>query len=140
MKIEDVRTFILSCEYLDADSPVNVNYLGADVISYSITESASYNPLISKDIIGNEKCQFLFNLDAKLNWNEKTQTNIDSSNFFNNFSSWIKSKNESKEFPSVSDGIEVNSIRTISNGYIYATDSEEAVYRISCEILYTRNK
>lgn len=140
MKIDNVRQYIALCPYLDNLTILNVDYIGDGVISYSITENASYNPLINKDIVGNEYCQFLFNFDAKLRWTEETQNNVNNSNFFNNFSSWIKQKNDNKQFPSVDEGVVVDSIRTLSNGYIFATDSDEAIYRISCEITYRKNK
>ncbi len=140
MNIENIRTYISLCPYLDNSTAINIDYLSDNIKSYSITESSSYNPIISTDIIGNEQKQFLFNFDAKLNWTDEIANNISNSNFFSNFSSWLKNNNENKIFPQHSENITIETIGATSNGYIFATESNEAIYRISCEIKYMQIK
>lgn len=139
MNIDNILSYIKQCPYLK-NKNVNVDYLVSKVIAYSITEQASYDPIVSKDIVGNKQCQFLFHFDTKLYWNEEVQNNIDNSNFCKNFISWLEENNNRKIFPLTSEGIEINSISTTTNGFIFDTNEDEAIYRISCKIEYFKYK
>lgn len=137
--IEKVRTYIANCPHLNEFTAINVDYLVDKVTAYSINEGVSYNPVISKDIIGNEECQFQFTFDAKLYWNEEVANNIDNSKFFENFREWLRNNNKNKIFPQI-EGVEIESIGAITNGYLFATNSDEAIYRISCVMKYWRSR
>lgn len=137
--IDSVRDYIANCPYLDDFTEVNVNYLVNKVKAYSVNEGASYNPIITTDILGNEESQFQFTFDAKFYWNDEIANNVDNSNFFENFSNWLRENNNNKIFPTIgSDDISITSISANSNGYIFDTSSDEAIYRISCVMKYTR--
>lgn len=136
--IDNVREYIANCPYLDEFTAVNVNYLVNKKTAYSINESASYNPIVDRDILGNENCQFQFTFDAKLNWCEEIENNVDNSKFFDNFSNWLRNNNDNKIFPQIDGNATVSSIEATSNGYIFDTNSDEAIYRISCVMSYTR--
>ena len=137
--IDSVRDYIANCPYLDNFTEVNVNYLVNKVKAYSVNEGASYNPIITTDILGNEESQFQFTFDAKFHWNDEIANNVDNSNFFENFSNWLRENNNNKIFPTIgSDDISITSISANSNGYIFDTSSDEAIYRISCVMNYTR--
>lgn len=137
--IDSVRDYISNCPYLDDFTEVNVNYLVDKVKAYSVNEGASYNPIITTDILGNEESQFQFTFDAKFYWNDEIANNVDNSNFFENFSNWLRENNNNKIFPTIgSDDISITSISANSNGYIFDTSSDEAIYRISCVMNYTR--
>lgn len=135
--IEQVRTYIATCPHLTEFVEVNVDYLVDSVTAYSVNEGASYNPVIEKDILGNEYCQFQFSFDAKLYWNDEIATNIDNSKFFEDFRNWLRENNKNKIFPQVKE-VTIESIGAITNGYLYATNSDEAIYRISCIMHYWR--
>ena len=96
-------------------------------------------PKQATDILGNEESQFQFTFDAKFYWNDEIANNVDNSNFFENFSNWLRENNNNKIFPTIgSDDISITSISANSNGYIFDTSSDEAIYRISCVMNYTR--
>lgn len=135
--IEEVRKYIAQCPYLKEYSELNIEYLVDKVDTYSINESAGYNPIVSKDIIGNQNMQFLFTFDSKLRWNEDIQNNIDNSKFFENFRDWLEENNNKKIFPKI-EGI--YKIEALTNGYIHATNANEAIYRIQCKIEYFRRR
>lgn len=137
--IEQVKEYIASCPYLNEFMQVNVNYLVDKINAYSVNEGVSYNPIISKDILGNEECQFQFTFDARLYWNDEIANNIDNSKFFENFREWLKNNNKNKIFPKIK-GIQVESISAITNGYLFATNTDEAIYRISCLIKYYKER
>ena len=136
--IEKIRNYINDCPYLDDFIAINVNYLVDKAKAYSVNESASYNPLISEDNCGNKSMQFLFTFDAKLYWNEEIKNNIDNSLFFEKFRNWLEENDNKSIYPKIDEDIIPESISAITNGYIYATNADEAIYRISCKFTYLK--
>ena len=137
--IEQVKEYIANCPYLNEFMQLNVNYLVDKINAYSVNEGVSYNPVLSKDIVGNEECQFQFTFDARLYWNDEIANNIDNSKFFENFREWLRNNNKNKIFPQI-DGVQIESISAITNGYLFATNADEAIYRISCLIKYFKER
>lgn len=131
--IEEVRKYIAKCPYLGEYAELNIEYLVDKVKSYSINESAGYNPVISEDIVGNQEKQFLFTFDSKLHWNEDIQNSIDNSKFFEDFRNWLEENNKNDIFPEIKG---IYKIEALTNGYIFATNANEAIYRIQCKLEY----
>lgn len=136
--IEKIRDYIATCPLLDEYAELNINYLVDKTIAYSINEESSYNPVLEESIIGTKTMQLRFDLDSKFIWNEDLSNNIANSKFFENFSEWLEEKNNNNEFPNIT-GIIPISISTNTNGFIFATDSNEAIYRISCVFTYYKD-
>lgn len=134
--IDKVREYIAKCPYLKEYGEINIEYLLDKVNTYSVNESAGYNPILNRFLVGEER-QFLFTFDSKLHWNEDIQNNIDNSKFFENFRGWLETNNKNKIFPEV-DGI--YSIGATTNGYIFATNANEAIYRIQCYLNYFKKE
>lgn len=134
--IDEVREYIAKCPYLKEFAELNVEYLLDKVNTYSINENAGYDPVLNKFFIGSER-QFLFTFDSKLHWNEDIQNNIDNSKFFENFRKWLETNNNKKIFPNI-DGI--YEIGATTNGYILATNANEAIYRIQCYLNYYKKE
>ena len=132
MAIDKVREYIAQCPYLQDYSELNVEYLLDKIDTYSINENAGYNPILNQFICGSER-QFLFTFDSKLHWNEDIQNNIDNSKFYENFRNWLETNNKNKIFPNIPG---IYSIGATTNGYIFATNSNEAIYRIQCFLNY----
>lgn len=135
--IEKIRDYIAGCPHLDEFTKVNVNYLVDKVNAYSVNEDSGYNPVLEPRIYGNDEMQFLFSFDAKFYWNEETENNIDNSKFFEKFRDWLEDNNSKGKYPEI-EGIEPLTIGAITNGFIYATNSDEAIYRISCSFTYEK--
>lgn len=135
--IDKIREYIAKCPHLKEFTAINVNYLVDKVNAYSVNENAGYNPLISKDITGTKELQFLFSFDAKFHWNEEVKNNVDNSIFFENFKDWLEINDENGIYPNIED-IEPISISAITNGFIFATNADEAIYRISCKFTYLK--
>lgn len=135
--IEKIRDYIAKCPHLDEFTKVNVNYLVDKVNAYSVNEDSGYNPVLEPRIYGNDEMQFLFSFDAKFYWNEETENNIDNSKFFEKFRDWLEDNNLKGKYPEI-EGIEPLTIGAITNGFIYATNSDEAIYRISCSFTYEK--
>nr|DAN92084.1 MAG TPA: Minor capsid protein from bacteriophage [Caudoviricetes sp.] len=130
--IDKVRKYIAKCPYLKEYAELNVEYLQDKVNTYSINENAGYDPIINKFFVGAEM-QFLFTFDSKLAWNEDIQNNIDNSKFFENFKNWLEEKKKNKEFPEIPGCYDIGAN---TNGYIFATNANEAIYRIQCYLKY----
>lgn len=130
--IDVVREYISKCPYLKEYAELNVEYLQDKVNTYSINENAGYEPISEKYMIGADY-QFLFTFDSKLIWNEDIQNNIDNSKFFENFKNWLEENNKKQIYPEI-DGI--YEIGATTNGYIFATNANEAIYRIQCYLKY----
>lgn len=134
--IEEVRKYIAQCPYLEEYGELNIEYLIDKVNTYSINESTGYNPVLNQFINGSER-QFMFTFDSKLRWNEDIQNNIDNSKFFENFRSWLETNNNKKIFPEITG---IYKIEALTNGYIFATNANEAIYRIQCKLEYFKEE
>lgn len=130
--IDKVREYIAKCPFLREYAELNIEYLIDKVNTYSINENAGYNPII-EDYLIDKDMQFLFTFDSKLYWNEDIQNNIDNSKFFANFKNWLERNNKNKIFPDISGIYEIGAT---TNGYIFATNTNEAIYRIQCYLKY----
>lgn len=130
--IDKVREYIAKCPYLKEYAELNIEYLTDKVVTYSINENAGYNPII-EDYLVDKDMQFLFTFDSKLIWNEDIQNNIDNSKFFEDFKNWLETNNRNKIFPDISGIYEIGAT---TNGYIFATNANEAIYRIQCYLKY----
>ncbi len=131
--IDEVRDYMAKCPYLEEYAELNVEYLKDKVNTYSINENAGYNPVISEDILGNQERQFLFTFDSKLIWNEDIQNNIDNSKSYENIRNWLESNNKNEIYPDIKGIYEIGAT---TNGYIFATNANEAIYRIQCYLKY----
>lgn len=130
--IDKVREYIAKCTYLKEYAELNIDYLTDKVVTYSINENAGYNPII-EDYLVDKDMQFLFTFDSKLIWNEDIQNNIDNSKFFEDFKNWLETNNKNKIFPDIPGIYEIGAT---TNGYIFATNANEAIYRIQCYLKY----
>ena len=130
--IDKVREYIATCPYLKEYAELNIEYLIDKVNTYSINENAGYDPILNQFLSGSER-QFMFSFDSKLIWNEDIKNNIDNSKFFEDFRNWIETNNKSKIFPEVPG---IYKIEALTNGYILATNANEAIYRIQCKLEY----
>lgn len=131
--IDKIKDYIKNkCEFLGEYAVLNVEYLADKTNTYSINETPGYEPILNKFLIGSER-QFLFSFDSKLSWNEEIQNNIDNSHFFEKFRDWLETNNKNKIFPEINGIYEIGAT---TNGYIFATNSNEAIYRIQCYLKY----
>lgn len=136
--IDSVRKYIAKCPFLNEYKLLNVEYLISDIEAYSINENAGYDPVESEDIIGNQTRQFLFTFDSRLHWNEEIKNNIDNSMFFENFRKWLEDNNSKGVYPNLGEGETPFFIGANTNGYIFATNADEAIYRIQCKLEYIK--
>lgn len=130
--IEKIRDYINKCPLLKEYASLNIEYLQDNATAYSINENSGYNPILHQFLVGSER-QFLFTFDSKLKWNEDIQNNIDNSKFFENFRKWLEDNKKNKVFPDIEGAYDIGAT---TNGYIFATNANEAIYRIQCFFNY----
>ena len=136
--INSIREYIAKCPYLKEYVEINVDYLKDKVVAYSVNPSVGFDPVVNEDIVGNQEKQFLFTFDSKLYWNSEVQNNIDNSKFYEDFSNWLEENNKKGIFPALNEGEYPTRIKALTNGYIFATNSDEAIYRIQCKFEYMK--
>lgn len=136
--IDSIRTYIATCPYLKEFVEINVDYLKDKVVAYSVNPSVGFNPIVSEDILGNQTRQFLFTFDSKFYWNSEVKNNVDNSKFYEDFSNWLDSNNKNGIFPTLEKGEYPTKIEALTNGYVFQTNSDEAIYRIQCKLEYTK--
>lgn len=134
--IDEVRDYMAKCPYLKEYAELNIEYLIDKVNAGSINENAGYNPILNQFLIGSER-QFLFTFDSKLHWNEDIQNNIDNSKIFENIRNWLETNNRNKIYPNIKGIYEIGAT---TNGYIFATNANEAIYRIQCFLNYYKEE
>lgn len=132
--IESIKTYLQNCPYL-TNYIGKVDYLVDRNNFYSIAEEENYNPIINDTLGFKQYKQFRFNIDIRLKWCEDDSINIANTTLFNNFSKWLREQDNNSNYPTITN-VEIESIKTITNGYLYVADNEIAIYRISCEIRY----
>ena len=137
--IDKIREYMANCPHLDEYVAVNVNYLVDKVQAYSINEGAGYNPVLNTYLNGDKEMQFQFSFDSKFYWNEEIKNNVNNSVFFEKIRDWLEKNDEDGVYPNV-EGVEPISISATTNGYIFATNSDEAIYRISCRFTYLKRR
>lgn len=134
--IDEVRDYMSKCPYLKEYAELNIEYLVDKINVGSINENAGYNPILNQFLSGSER-QFLFTFDSKLHWNEDIQNNIDNSKIFENIRNWLETNNKNKIYPNIKGIYEIGAT---TNGYIFATNANEAIYRIQCYLNYFKEE
>lgn len=132
--IEAIRDYISNCPALETFN-INVNYLEDDFDSYSIEETPC-DPVLRRYIDGSMKkqCQFVFT--SKEPYSADVISNIDNSNFYEEFSNWIETNNKEGIFPSLEEGLEPTQIKVISSPYVITTYEDKAIYQIQLQLNY----
>lgn len=139
MIVDAIREYILTCPYLNEFAKgINVDYLGAEVDSYSIEETPC-NPIIKKYIDGSSVKQFEFIFASRESYGPEVLQNIENCGFYEHFANWIEEQNRDMNYPKLKDGIRVQKIECTSTGYAYQTGVDCARYQIQLRLIYYKN-
>ena len=134
--IEAIRDYISNCPALETFN-VNVNYLEDDYDSFSIEETPC-DPVLRRYIDGSMKkqCQFVFT--SKEPYSSDVICNINNSNFYEEFSSWIENNNKAGILPTLEEGLEATQIKVISSPYIITADEDKSIYQVQLNLIYLK--
>ena len=134
--IESIREYINNCPAL-AEYNVNVNYLEDGYDTFSIEEVPT-EPIIKRYIDGSSKrkCQFVFT--SKEPYTADIISNLNNSNFYEDFSDWVETNNKKGIFPDLEEGLEPTQIKVISTPYVVEVDEDHAIYQIQLQLDYIK--
>lgn len=136
--IECIRDYISSCPLL-IDRSINVNYLGAGSVSYSI-DNIPAEPVIKRYCDGGTLRQFCFSFACRDGYDDNALLNLKVSGFFEEFAKWIEEQNRKGCFPDIEKmGLTPIKIEITKSGYAYDTARTSARFQIELRILYRQD-
>ena len=130
--IEAIREYFNSCDLLDEDARINVDYIGDEVVEYAIY-SEPIEPFYKKYIDGGGLKQFGFTFTTVNYYSAELLQQLENSNFFEDFQNWIEENNKNNILPKVKGAIR---IEILSNGFLLDANAEQAKYQIQLKLIY----
>ena len=130
MMIDSIRTYMITCPYLDDERVINVDYL-TNELSYSI-EPIPSDPYVKRFVDGGGIKQFQFAFTSKESYDASETVGINQ--FYEQFSEWIELQNDLGNYPF----IECTGIEIMTSGYLFDSESALARYQIQLRVLYER--
>ncbi len=136
--ISRIRDWIASeCTCLDEFRELFVDYLDEDAECYSLEVTPS-EPIVKRMINGDTVRRKTFSFCSRVFFD--SEDNIDTSQFFEDFSDWLEGQTSSGKLPELKEGQEARSMRAITDGYLYDNNGMKAQYRIQCEFIYYQKR
>lgn len=137
--IEAVRSYLLTCPYLENLARINVDFLPEDTSTYSI-ESVPASTVISTNIDGSTTRQFLFVFASRMLYTDELRNNIENSGFYEKFEGWLEKQTNKGVFPVLASGLTPVKIEAMSSGYLFdiSGDLTVARYQIQCRLTYEK--
>lgn len=137
--IEAVRSYLLTCPYLENLARINVDFLPEDTSTYSI-ESVPASTVISTNIDGSTTRQFLFVFASRMLYTDELRNNIENSGFYEKFEGWLEEQTNKGVFPVLASGLTPVKIEAMSSGYLFdiSGDLTVARYQIQCRLTYEK--
>lgn len=130
--IKSLVSYFNDFEILEGKT-VGVNQLDETANDYCIAPLESYEPVMKRYIDGASMKQYVFDFQSTKTYSMDELDTSENLVFYENFAEAVKEKNKKKELPGI-EGIQ--SIETISNGYMIDINSGVAVYQIQMRIVY----
>ena len=135
--IECIQEYFKQCPYLN-DLDINIDFLDSEEECYSIEEVPS--TIILKEYIdgsSERQCQFVFASRVFFGTLENQQ-NINNLHLFEKIANWLESNTQNDVLPKLNKNQTPTSIKAMSSGYLYGTDSSSqyARYQIQCQLIY----
>lgn len=139
--ISSIRDFIATCPCLDqfdaAFSKVDLDKLEEDAANYMIA-SVPAEPIIKRYSNGDTVRRVVFAFCSRVFYGDVE--NIDTSDFYENFSEWLEDCTRDGILPRLGAGKEARKIRATTNGYLMDADTNTAQYQIQCEFTYYQKR
>lgn len=135
--IESIKNYLESCPYFEGKA-ININYLSPQNGSLSI-DNVPKNPIVKRYSDGESLMQFCFLLAERIVYDGSIQENLQISQFFEEFESWIELQNKEKNLPDLSYmGLLSVSIEVTESGTIYDTARTSARFQTGLRLLYKK--
>ena len=136
--ISRVRDWIAEdCPCLEEFRSLFVDYLEPEAECYSLEVSPS-EPIVKRMINGDTIRRKTFSFCSRVFYDGLD--NIDSSDFFEDFSEWLEDCTATGNLPELKEGQTAKSLRATTDGYLYDNNGIKAQYRIQCEFIYYQKR
>lgn len=139
--ISSIRDFISTCPCLDefkkAFAKVDLDKLEENATNYMV-EAVPAEPIVKKYTNGNTIRRIVFAFCSREFYGNVE--NIDTSDFYEQFSDWLEDCTRDGIFPKLPAGKEARKIRATTNGYLMDAEAHTAQYRIQCEFIYFQKR
>lgn len=131
--IKAIRDYFLECPLL-SNGLFHVNYLGAQVIEYTIDQSP-VEPIVKRYADGGTLRQFAFVFASREPYGADVLVNIEKSGFYNSLIDWIEAQNRANSFPELTVG-SPQGIEILTQAYLFEATEDQARYQIQARLLY----
>lgn len=141
--IESIRTFIRdNCPVLqefDQMFPpaVGMEKLEEDTGSYTVQIVPS-EPIVKRYVNGDTIRRVSFYFASREAYEDVE--NIDTSEFYEEFSEWLEACTRTGNLPQLSEGKDAKCIKATTHGYLMDVTETKARYQIQCEFQYYQSK
>lgn len=129
-----IYDYIRKCPLIDSGIRVRFNHLGDNPQEFSIEEVPE--DVIVKRYIGASVRQKTFYLTSRENYGSDQRINIEKSDFYEEFYTWIEEQNRLKNLPVLDENNTAQSIACLTAGYLYTNTEETAQYQIQLRLEY----
>lgn len=133
--VEAIRAWLRTYPPL-ADGRLGVDFLPEDAQTYSV-DTEPVQPVVKRYMDGSAIKQYAFVLASREFHADAITQNIESSAFYDAFSSWVERQNRARIFPVLEAGRTARRIEVTSSGYPFqAYDEGTARYQIQLRLTY----
>lgn len=136
--IESLRTWFASCPLLK-DGLLNVDYLGADEVEYTIDADQPTSPVLRNYTSGSSLRQFPFVFASRETYGADTLQNIANSGFYEELAAWVEQQSDAGDLPELDEYRIPQYIEVLSNGYPFDTGDNTARYQITMNFVYMQD-
>lgn len=130
--IKSIREFLEACPVIQ--ERINLENLGDKTPEYCV-ETVPCNPVIKGYVDGSAKKQYLFVFAGREVFGDDID-NLTNSEFYEEIADWIEEQNNSGNLPQLDGKLEAQSLKVLTNGYVFANDETKARYQIQCRLTY----
>lgn len=131
--IKSIRDWIAKeCTLLEEFRSLFIDYLDSEE-SYMI-EVTPADPIVKRYTNGSTIRRKQFSFCSRVIYDGLE--NVDTSEFFEDFSAWMEDCDRKGNLPTLEKGKEAQSIKALTDGYLYDAAGKMAQYRIQCEFTY----
>jgi hypothetical protein len=134
-----LRDFFASCPLLK-DGIFNFDYLGVEPVEYTI-ETVPTEPVYKRYIDGSSIRQYPFVFASREFFGADVWSNIDTSAFYENLSTWVEIQSNLGSLPEFQDKYRISlSLEVTSSGYVFQEDADNARYQIQMVLKYYQDR
>lgn len=133
--IGSLRAWLASCPILK-DGILNVEYLGAEGIEYTIDADQPTSPILRKYVDGDSLRQYPFIFASRESYGPDVLQNIANSGFYEDLAAWVEQQSAAGNLPVLDEHRTPKYIEVLSNGYPFDTGDSTARYQITMNLIY----